>query len=634
MAVMEGLHLTSLLAGALVAGLPAVLLVLKLRRDLRRSAAVAQDHARALERHRHTEQLLQAIIGNSSDAIFAKDLEGRYLLMNRHALQVLGKTEAQVLGQTDAALYPAEVAQRVRDNDLPVLHQGETVQFEHTVRGPQGTRVFLAVKAPLRDAGDRIVGMFGISRDVTERQQMDQALRESEARYRSMIEQAPDAIVVHRSGRILYANPAALRMAGVASAELALGRRVLDFTPVESRDEIDRLTRELFTSRDGWEVVEVQIGRADGSVIDVAVRGARVDFDGAPAVQITMRDISGRKRAQRALLASEAQLRATLHAIPDWLFETDAQGRYLAVHAPNDELAASTSGQLVGRLLSDVLPPEAARTSLEAIRQAQADGHSAGAQIMLDLPSGRHWFELSVARKDAPGGQVQRFIVLARDISTHTRDKERLQTALHNQEALLHEVHHRVKNNLQVIDSLLRMEHRRAGEEPTRAVLQDMQGRIRAMAQLHETLFRSGAVAQVDLPAYLRQLLTRTLQARPTGAAVQLQLALDPVQVDMDQATACGLLVNELVGNSLQHGFAGQRGGTLQVALTRQADTGRFQLQVSDDGTGLPPDWEVRRQQGLGLQLACDLAGQLGGELQIDPGPPACFRVQFERVLP
>jgi PAS domain S-box-containing protein len=348
-----------------------------------------------------------------------------------------------------------------------------------------------------------------------------------------------------------------------------------------------------------------------------------------------MRDISGRNRAQRALQASEAQLRVTLDAIPDLLFETDLDGRYLAVHAPRADLLAAPPQTLLGQTVVDVLPPEAADLSLAAIRRAHAEGQAMGTQIGLDLPDGRHWFELSIARKDALPAEGARFIVISRDITAHKLAESRLQSALNDKDALLREVHHRVKNNLQVIDSLLRMETRRSGQEETRAVLQDMQGRIRAMAQLHESLFRSGAIIGIDLAAYLGQLVNRTLQAQaPRPGAVRLQLDLDPVQVELDQATPCGLLVNELVSNCLKHGFADGRGGEVRVSLKRQPGSTALLLQVEDNGQGLAQDWPARKQRSLGLQLADDLAGQLGGELLMGPGPVAVFTLQFDASPP
>jgi two-component sensor histidine kinase len=181
---------------------------------------------------------------------------------------------------------------------------------------------------------------------------------------------------------------------------------------------------------------------------------------------------------------------------------------------------------------------------------------------------------------------------------------------------------------------LLRLEAGRAGESATRTVLQEMQGRIRSMALVHETLYRSGNFAGVELHRYLQQVATVAFRAQvTTSASVRLVLNLDPVTVSMDMATPCGLLINELISNSVKHGFAGGVGGEVCVAMHRAdrlpESSGRWCLRVSDTGVGLPPDFEERRVHSLGLQLVSDLAGQIGGELVIEPGPGAAFSVTF-----
>lgn len=225
------------------------------------------------------------------------------------------------------------------------------------------------------------------------------------------------------------------------------------------------------------------------------------------------------------------------------------------------------------------------------------------------------------------------------DITERKKLDQALQTSLQEKVALLNEVHHRVKNNLQVISSLLRLEAGRSSHADTRAVLQDMQGRIRAMALLHETLYRAGIFASVDLASYLKQLATQAFRAQSSGA-VRLSLLLNPVQVSMDQATPCGLLVNELISNALKHAFPAGQGGDVQVALQAEpnpvGDAPQWCLRVSDNGVGLPADFEARRTQSLGMQLASDLARQLGGTLLIHSKPSpetgASFSVCFADV--
>ena len=206
-----------------------------------------------------------------------------------------------------------------------------------------------------------------------------------------------------------------------------------------------------------------------------------------------------------------------------------------------------------------------------------------------------------------------------------------LLTSLKEKEALLKEVHHRVKNNMQVIASLLRLESSRADQPATRSTLSDMQHRIHSMAALHETLYRSNSFAEVDLSKYLRQVvnhLNRT-SAPPGRASFILDLA--PVSLEMERAIPCGLALNELVSNSLKHGLPEGRAGTIWVNLTR-TEEGAVCLGVRDDGVGLPEDWRSRSVRSLGLQLVQDLARQLGGQLTVGPGTR--FEIAFPARTP
>jgi PAS domain S-box-containing protein len=254
-------------------------------------------------------------------------------------------------------------------------------------------------------------------------------------------------------------------------------------------------------------------------------------------------------------------------------------------------------------------------------------------------------------------GRVTHYVAVKQDVTLRKQTEAALQNSVRDKVALLHEVHHRVKNNLQVITSMLRLEAARSAQPETRSVLRDMQSRIRSMALLHETLYRSGTFASIDLASYLKQLASQAFRAQDlSNQAVRLQFDLQSVAVDMDLATPCGLLVNELLTNSLKHGFPEGRGGAIRVellpvvqrpaqpvvppemppaeppdlALPAGAGSGApWQLRVSDNGIGLPAGWESRNGQSLGLQLVADLVGQLHGRLVVEPAPGAGFSVFF-----
>ena len=221
-------------------------------------------------------------------------------------------------------------------------------------------------------------------------------------------------------------------------------------------------------------------------------------------------------------------------------------------------------------------------------------------------------------------------LVVLYDI-TRQKDVERsLGNLVLEKNALLREVHHRVKNNLQVVTSLLRLESSRAEHASVETVLGDMKWRVRAMALLHESLYRSDNFASIRLDSYIQQMATEVFRSGlDSDRRISLVLELSPVVVSMNQATPCGLIVNELISNVLKHGFPDGRIGMLKVELLSPDAQGQTRLRVSDNGIGLPADFEQRKAESLGMQMVVDLAMQLGGSLHIGPPPKAIFTLSF-----
>lgn len=233
--------------------------------------------------------------------------------------------------------------------------------------------------------------------------------------------------------------------------------------------------------------------------------------------------------------------------------------------------------------------------------------------------------------RDKHGSPVCR-IVLS-DITGSKLAEEELRRSESYSKTLLNEVHHRVKNNLQVIVSLLSLEKMRSESTQTMMALSAMQDRIRAMAVLHESLYRCGDFAGVDLGTYLGQVARQTFHSvQVSPCAVQLRLTLNTVVVELDAAMACGLLLCELISNSLKHGFPEGRTGEVCVTLHCNEATAQWCLRVSDTGIGLPADFATSQQSSLGLQLVAILSSQLEGHFEIGPG--AVFAVTFEAIAP
>lgn len=221
-----------------------------------------------------------------------------------------------------------------------------------------------------------------------------------------------------------------------------------------------------------------------------------------------------------------------------------------------------------------------------------------------------------------------------RDITAAKASREQLRVSLAEKEVLLREVHHRVKNNLAVISSLLYLESAYVEDPKAAAVLEDSQRRVRAMALVHETLYGTDTLGEVDFGSYAGRLARELVSALTVGKAVTLKTRFDPLRMSIDLAVPCGLILNELISNAFKHAFPDGRAGEILVTLHLDPP-GTIRLQVSDNGVGIPADLDVETHNSLGLRLIRALSRQVRGGFELcgtHPGTQARLLVPLEAV--
>jgi PAS domain S-box-containing protein len=226
-------------------------------------------------------------------------------------------------------------------------------------------------------------------------------------------------------------------------------------------------------------------------------------------------------------------------------------------------------------------------------------------------------------------GKPSTLIGVAKDITERKRIESQIKESLNEKEVLLKEIHHRVKNNMQIISSLLSLQSRYVIDDQVGKVLMESQGRVRSMALIHEKLYQSGDLARIDFSEYIQNLvdyLFRMYGVNSTNIAFKKNV--DGVLLGINAAIPCGLIINELVSNSLKHAFPQNRKGEIRIDFHRK--DGAFELVVSDDGIGFPKGLDFQNTESLGLQLVNTLTQQLEGTIELNKkGHGTAFRITF-----
>jgi two-component sensor histidine kinase/PAS domain-containing protein len=358
-------------------------------------------------------------------------------------------------------------------------------------------------------------------------------------------------------------------------------------------------------------------------------------------VYTVFEDITERLKAEETLAASRSKLDAALASMTDAVFISDTQGRFLEFNeafatfhkfGSKDEFAR-TLAELPAFLEVFLPGGEPAPPEQWAVPRALRGETVTNAEYSLRRKdTGATWVgSYSFAPIRDQDGAIIGSVVAARDITEEKRAAEALAKSLAEKTALLQEVHHRVKNNLQIVASLKSLQARRTPHPEVLKVLEDTRQRVHSMALLHKALYRSDNLARVNFAAYVEALCLHLRRAAgPVATRVTVNTCITPLGLPPEQSLPCGLIINELVTNAMKHAFPDDRTGQVTVTLDPAPDN-QLVLNVTDDGVGLPLDINLAATPTLGLQLVFGLASQLGGRLTITPpeGRGAAFQVTF-----
>ncbi len=471
---------------------------------------------------------------------------------------------------------------------------------------------------------------YAVRRKTRALEASDRALAESDERHGAILATAMDGfMLLDTQGRILEVNETYCRAGGWSPEDL-IGRGVEVVEASQRRSEIERRIQRL--KERGEDRFETRHLRKDGSEYDVEV-SVQYRSGGQGLLVAFMRDIGERKRlelrraaaeadreaARKDLLEREEYLRAVVACLPLPMYGLDLDGTVVSWNGAAERVFGWTAAEVLGHRLPSV--QEASLQEFYELRQLVAAGHVISGLELRRLRKDGRPLDIHLWAAPLNGGQdrVIGILSIVEDVTEAKRAEDSLRRSLEEKRVLLQEIHHRVKNNLSVISSLLDLQSARITnpEEALRA-FRNSRDRVAAMALVHRMLYESGDFARVDMKAYIDKLCAQVALVYDGSGRIGIEVNADHVSLELERAIPCGLMLNEFVTNGYKYAFPGERSGSIRIRL--ESVEGRaYRLSVSDDGVGLAAG--ALESESLGLTLVRLLSDQVGGELRgAEPG--------------
>ncbi len=466
-------------------------------------------------------------------------------------------------------------------------------------------------------------------RTMSERNRAEVGLRESEEKFRTLFEAAVDALlIIDAQGKIIDTNRTAYESLGYTKEEI-LSMTITELNTEEFSGAVpERIEHLLQYSHHAFESAQ---RRKDGSAMPVEVNSKTMDFGGKKVFFSVIRDITERKQAEALRKESQERLLTVLNSMDAVVYVSDIKTyELLFVNNYVKDLFGNIVGQPCWKTLQAGQPGPCAFCTNDKLLDAAGNPKGIYHWEFQNTVNGR-WYDIRDRALTWIDGRIVR-MEIATDITERKKAEEQIKQSLREKEALLMEIHHRVKNNMAVVSSLLSLQAEKIKDATVRSLFEESQQRVKSMALVHEKLYQTKDLSSIDFEDYIRSIVSEIISLyRIDTDAIITEINIEGIELDLESAVPCGLIVNELLTNVFKHAFPDNRSGALSVHFTKT--DGTYTLTIKDNGIGLPKGFDYKDTGTLGLQLVNVLTRQLRGTLQIksDKGVEAVVTFKTKR---
>lgn len=461
--------------------------------------------------------------------------------------------------------------------------------------------------------------------EFIEGKKAQEALRASEEKYRDLVENMNDIIyALDTEGIVTYISPAIESFIQYTPREI-VGHHFKEFI---YREDLQKLTENFQGTFSGHAAAnEYRILTKSGDIRWMRTSSRPIfTEDRVTGVQGVLADITSHKKAEEQI----RQLSSAVEQSIDGIAIGSMTSEFVYVNQSFAKIHGYSPEEMVGMEILHLHNEEQRDEYERKMDEVMTEGSWMGeiGHIKKDGTPFPAFVATTLLKDDK--GRPTGILEVIRDISDRKKAEEQIKASLKEKEVLLREIHHRVKNNLQVISSLLSLQSEHIKDDQYADMFEDSQNRIRSMALIHETLYESENLAHIDLVEYITRLVHELIRSYRAADRIKVSIKVEDVSLGIDAAIPCGLIISELVTNSLKHAFPEGRKGEVNIVLNQRGSV--IELQVSDNGVGIQEDIDIRTSESLGLDLVTTLAEvQLNGTIALDRREGTTFRITFER---
>ncbi|REL29130.1 PAS domain S-box protein [Rhodohalobacter sp. SW132] len=468
-----------------------------------------------------------------------------------------------------------------------------------------------------------------------ERNSFSLRLKKSERNYRHLFELSPVPMWVYDLTTLTFldVNEAAIKHYGYSKDEF-LKMTIRDIRLQEERENMDKAIQSIRSEPMATGSGIHRHKKKNGEIIQVEVSGSAIEYKDRSARLVLADDITEKLREQQRLKQLESVVTNTTEAVI--ILEAnpaDGQGRkILYVNDAFTQITGYTRDEVLGETVEFMYGPRTEQEKLNRITSAMKNWEICNIELINYKKDGTPiWINTSlVPVADEEGNYVQ-WVSIGRDVSRQKAYEKRLEDSLDEKEVLLSEIHHRVKNNLAVISSLMQLQAFNATDEELEKKLHDSVFRVSTMATIHEILYQSGNFSKLNFSEIIEKLIHNLEKVLGGDTVIEHCVEKQPIELNINQAIPCSLMINEVITNVYKHAFKGREKGKLNVRL--ELKDGEVFLEIADNGIGLPEYAEVGNTDSLGLHLIQVLTTQLKGESDLSSDENGTrFTLSFQKM--